>query len=278
MTAVADVEALTPKNHRLKRLRRLVNQTAERRSSGAFVVEGPTLVGEALTSGLAVYELYAEVGYELSPSVEQAVLDSDVALHRVVSGALDGPLSTVTPQPVAAVVERPSWTLADLDTLKPVLVVIDGRDPGNVGALCRTAEAAGFAGLVLGGSSVDPTNPKVVRAGAGATLRLPLVVAEQSANELFDALRQQGRTVLATTVQSGADVLSHDQADLTAAAIVLGNEANGLDQETVARADHPLTIELAGPTESLNVAAAGAVLCFEALRQMRRSRRTDPVG
>lgn len=278
MTVVADVEALTPKNHRLKRLRRLVNQSAERRAGGVFVVEGPNLVGEALTSELTVSELFVEVGYELPHSLEQRVLESAVQVHRVVAGGLDGPLSTVTPQPVAAVVAQRSWQLADLDTTKPVLILIDGRDPGNVGALCRTAEAAGFAGLVLGGSSVDPTNPKVVRAAAGASLRLPIVVADYSTSELFEALQEQNRLVLATTVNDGHDVLTHDQVDLTVAAIVLGNEAKGLDQEIVAAADHAVTIELAGPTESLNVAAAGAVLCFEALRQNRQSSQDDPVG
>lgn len=278
MTVVTDVEALTPKNHRLKRLRRLVNQSAERRAEGVFVVEGPNLVGEALTSGLTVSELFVEVSYELPQSLEQRALESDVEVYRVVAGGLDGPLSTVTPQPVAAVVAQRSWQLAELETTKPVLVLVDGRDPGNVGALCRTAEAAGFAGLVLGGSSVDPTNPKVVRAAAGASLRLPIVVADYPTSQLFTALRAQGRLVLATTVNDGHGVLTHDQVDLTVAAIVLGNEAKGLDQEIVAAADHPVTIELAGPTESLNVAAAGAVLCFEALRQNRQSSQNDPVG
>ena len=79
------------------------------------------------------------------------------------------------------------------------------------------------------------------------------------------------RRLVATVVAAGPEVVAHDVADLSDAAIVLGNEAHGLDEAAIAVCDHQVTIELAGPTESLNVAAAGAVLLFEALRQRRGS-------
>ena len=227
-----------------------------------MIVEGPTLVVEALASRLEVEVVYAEAGVALPGELA----DLDVVWTQ--PGALRSVLPTVNPQPLVAVVVVPEWTLADLDPARPVLVIAEGRDPGNVGTLWRTAEAAGFAGVVLTEDSVDPTNPKVLRASAGAALRLPLIVAGPSL-PLFDLLRGQGRQVLATAVRDGAR--PHDTVDLRTAAIVLGNEAHGLSDELMAAADALICIELAGPTESLNVAAAGAVVCFEALRQVRRT-------
>ncbi len=235
-------------------------------------MEGPTLVREALESGLRVLEIYAEPDAEIG--LADLARDAGVPIRLVATGALDSVLSTVSPQPAVAIVERASWTLADLAEDRAVLVLLDVRDPGNVGTLCRTAEAAGFAGMVLAGSSVDPTNPKVVRAAAGASLRLPIV--EHPLHEcsgiapLVDALRRQKRAVLGAAL--GPDSVAHDAVDLRTAAIVLGNEARGLDRGDLERFDRSIIIDLDGPTESLNVAAAGAVLCFESLRQRRTGR------
>lgn len=255
---------LSSKSQQLKRIKRLGSQAQARRDEGVMVVEGPTLVVEALASRLRVEAVYAEEGAALPPELQT------IDVVWTLPGALRSVLSTVSPQPVVAVVATPEWTVEDLDPARPVLVIVEGRDPGNVGTLWRTAEAAGFAGIVLTQDSVDPTNSKVIRASAGAAFRLP-VVGAGSAVELFDVLRAQGRSVLATAL--GADSQPHDTVDLRTAAIVLGNEAHGLPAEVIAAADAVIRIELAGPTESLNVAAAGAVLCFEALHQARSHKR-----
>jgi TrmH family RNA methyltransferase len=257
---VAEAELLTKKNHRLKRLRRLLSKREARSEEGVFVVEGPTLVAEVLDSDLVVHEIYA------SADADVDFVDGRASIHLVAAGGLEAVLSTMTPQPVAAVVQTPVATIDDLRNDRPVLVLVDVRDPGNVGTLCRTAEAAGFAGLVLAESSVDPTNPKVVRSAAGASFRLPVVQGSGFAS-VAQSLREQERSVLAAAL--GYESSRHDLADLRTAAIVLGNEAHGLDDDHIGHADHVITIELDGPTESLNVAAAGAVLCFEALRQRR---------
>lgn len=255
---------LSSKSQQLKRMKRLGSQAQARRDEGVMLVEGPTLVVEALASRLGVEAVYAEEGVILPPELETF----DVVW--TMPGALRSVVSTVSPQPLVAVVATHQWTVEDLDPSKPVLVIVEGRDPGNIGTLWRTAEAAGFAGIVLTGNSVDPTNPKVIRASAGAAFRLPVVVAG-SAVEIFGVLRDQGRSIFATALR--ADSQPHDTVDLRTAAIVLGNEAHGLPAELLAAADAVIRIELAGPTESLNVAAAGAVLCFEALRQARSHNR-----
>lgn len=236
------------------------------------MVEGPLIVGEALAGmGQAatpwtVEGLYLEPG--ANPELVASAHQAGVEVHLVARGILATILDTVSPQPVAAVVTRPPWAV-DAIASGLVLVVVDGRDPGNAGTLIRSAEAAGAAGVVLAGSSVDPTNPKVLRASAGAGLRLPVVV-EPDVGTALSHLSAGGRRVLATVVDPAAE--PYDQVDLGQAVVVLGNESHGLAPEVVAAADQPITIPLAGPTESLNLGVAGSLLCFEALRQRRRNR------
>ncbi len=262
-------EPLTARNPRLKHLRRLVNRGDVRAQDNVVVAEGPVLVGEALASNRAVLDIYAEA--DSIASISAAARQLRVPVHLVADGALASILGTQAPRPVAAVVENVHFKLQDLAQDAPVLVLVDVRDPGNAGTLIRTAEASGAVGVILAGTSVDPTNPKVIRSSAGASFRLP-VLTEVDVPRLFSALSDSGRILAAAMVDSNAKV--YDQVDLSSAAIILGNEAHGLSDEIAALASHPVTIPLAGPTESLNVAATGAILCFEALRQ-RRARATE---
>ncbi len=256
------VGALSSKNPRVKELRRLVSQRKARSQERAFVAEGPVLVAEALRSDLEVRCVYSETENDVVDLAESL----GVEVQFVVDGGLSSVLSTVSPQPVAAIVVTPEWVWSELIAEASVLVLDDVRDPGNVGTLIRTAEAAGCGGVVLVGDCVDPTSPKVVRASAGAVFRLPVVV-EPDRSIAFRQLRDDGHSCLATVLSP--DAANYDRADLTTAALVLGNEAAGLDPSTVAACDGLITIPLAGPTESLNVASAGAVVCFESLRQRR---------
>lgn len=246
-----------------------MNQRQARSSERAFVVEGPVLVAEALAAqrhgdSVEVLEVYLD---EAETAVPVGAEDVD-QFHRVRAGVLARVLDTVAPRPVCAVVRVPERSLADIAP-GPVLAAVDLRDPGNAGTLVRTAEAAGFAAVALFGSSVDTTNPKVVRASAGARLRLPVIDLGDITGG-YRSLRAAGRPIVATVVD--ADAPDHTTVDLTDAAVVVGNEASGLPPVAVADADKVVTIRLAGPTESLNVAAAAAVLCFESLRQRRAVR------
>lgn len=235
---------------------------------------------EAFHSGMEIEEIFFEG--ELDHDIAAAASMGTAALRPVFPGTLEATMDTVNPQPVVAVVGLVESDLQDLAADKPILVLVEVRDPGNVGTLIRTAEASGCAGVVLSGESVDPTNPKVVRASAGAYFRLPIVHAADPLS-LFQELRAQGRTVAATVLadpdrdnttsaaDSGGEIYDYDQLDLRTAAIVLGNEAHGLSPEVANAAGTRTTIPLAGPTESLNVAAAGAVMCFASWQQRRQS-------
>ncbi len=237
-------------------------------------MEGPTLVAEVLSSPLEVHTVF--LGEELDPIQAVELVDAagagGVEVQWLAEGVTARVADTVTPQPALAVAARPRRRLDDLaaacvagDGL--LLVLVDLADPGNAGTLVRTAEAAGAAGVVCLGDTVDPFGPKAVRAAAGAAFRLP--IAEPDAPlEALAALGRAGVRRLATVAAGGA---AHDTLDLTApVAFVLGSESHGLPRTVVDAADGLVTIPMPGPTESLNVAAAGAVLCFEAARQRRQ--------
>lgn len=265
---MTEQDLIGSKNQRLKRLRRLVRQRKARSQERAFVVEGAVLVTEALNAGLEVQEIFYEG--QLAAEIAEFASFGTVILRPVFPGTLEAVLDTVSPQPIVAVVDIPVSGFEDLELDKPVLVLDDVRDPGNVGTLIRTAEAAGCAGVVLSGESVDPTNPKVVRAAAGAYFRLPVVTMRDTTG-LLEKFVAQERIVAATVLDAppGRDLMVYDDLDLRSAAIVLGNEAHGLSPEVIDLAQTLITIPLAGPTESLNVAAAGAVLCFASWQQRR---------
>lgn len=179
-------------------------------------------------------------------------------------GVLERVADTVTPQPVLAVVPMASDGLAALAGGRLVVVMLGTRDPGNAGTVVRSADAAGADAVVSTGTSVDPYNPKAVRASAGSLFHLPVVVEPEPA-EVLRALAEYGYRRLGTTVQSAT---SYTDVDWTVpTAIVLGNETAGLNRQFAGSLDAMVRIPMPGKAESLNVGVACAVLCFESLRQ-----------
>ncbi len=270
-------EQLVTGSSLIKRLRKLVTQRKARSRERAFVVDGPTLVAEALDPAGATVVQAVVVGADALDDlgvIRSLAAERGVAVHVAVEGLLDSILDPVTPRPVAAIVARRSDALTDVGAgLGPVLCLVEARDPGNVGTLIRSVEASGAAGIVLAGRCVDPTNPKTVRASAGSVLRTP-VVEVTDVSEAVAQLRATGRRVVATL--AGGEAIPYDEVRLADAAILLGNEAHGLPDSVIAEADVAARIPLAGRTESLNLAVAGSLFCFEARRQARRGSARSP--
>ena len=263
-TAQIDSGGLAFRHPKVQRLRRLVNQRRARLTERVFVVEGAKLLAEALAAGVRVESVY------LAPGAGDAAVDDAFAagarVHALAPGVLERVAGTVTPQPVMAVVPFVDVDLGALGTATLLLVCVDLRDPGNAGTVLRSAEAAGAGGVVFCEGSVDPFNPKTVRASAGSVFHVPVVVGGQPL-EVLQEMARWGVRRLATTARAGAD---HTEVDLTGpVAFVLGNEANGLPAEVLDAADELVSIRMAGRGESLNVGMAAAVVCFEALRQRR---------
>lgn len=232
------------------------------------MIEGPTLIADAITAGLRFSEIFVTGDADLT-LVERAAAGG-AKVWSVPEAVLARSVDTVSPQGVAAIAPRPEIDLESAVAAAAAgplaLVLVDVGDPGNAGTLLRTAEAAGASAVLFCGGSVDPCNPKCVRASAGALFHVPVAIGG-GAVAVLDLLRAAGVPTFATAADGG---VPHDDADLRGPlALVVGNEAHGLPAELLALVDHTLTIQMVGRSESLNVAMAGTVLCFESLRQRR---------
>lgn len=260
-------DRLGPRSSALQHLRRLSGRRRARLEAGQFVIDGPTLVLEALASGVDVVEVYAEPG--APDAVVRAARAAGVVVRDVEAGALAKATSPVTPQAVAALAALPD--APDASVLHGLVLVLVGvADPGNAGTLLRVAEASGASAVVSCADAVDVWNPKCVRASAGSVFRMPVLVGG-TVDDALARLRDAGMTLIATTLDDAVDL---DDVDLTGpVAVLLGNEAHGLEPAVVGAADVAVRIPMAGRAESLNVAMTGTVVAFEAARQRRAAGR-----
>ena len=226
------------------------------------------LLADALACGVRLDTVFVEGAAERDATelLDQA-RSGGAEVAVVADGSLRSVLDVTTARPIAATAVLDPGTLADVDLAEVVLVLVDVADPGNVGTLIRTAEAAGVAAVVLCGETADPYAPKVVRSSAGSLFRVRVVVEHADATEVIARLGETSRRIVAACTRGGAPP---DGVDLTGRiAVVVGGEARGLPSVLEEAADLRVTIPLAGRAESLNVAMAGTVLCFEASRQRR---------
>ncbi len=259
---------LAMRNPQVQRLRRLARDPRARRAEGAYVVEGEKLVSAAVAAGIPVESVYVAPGYA---GALAGLLPAGVAWHTLATGVLERVSATVTPQPVLGVAAIVSSDLTDLREAAtggtgPLVVCIDVRDPGNLGTVLRSAQAAGVAGIVCCDGTTDAYGPKCVRASAGAVFEVPMV----SGGAPVEVLEQLGSWGMRRLGARAAGGESHDAIDLTGpVALVLGNEAHGLAPEVEVLLDGLVTIPMVPPAESLNVGAAAAIICFEAARQRR---------
>lgn len=173
-----------------------------------------------------------------------------------------------TPSGLVAIATRrassPSELCAATDAL--VLVAIDVQDPGNVGALVRTAEAGEMSGMFVAGASANPFSWKAIRGSMGSTLRLPVVGGMPSASVLT-CLKSGGLRAVAAVPRGGQDPDAIDWRGKVA--LIVGGEGAGLSDEVTSKCDALVSIPMAARVESLNVAAAGAILIYAARRQRR---------
>lgn len=258
----------SPKNDRVKQLVRLRSRRHRDRAQ-AFLVEGARETSRALEVGVALREAY--LSPELFTSEASAVAEhlraSPAPIVELSEEAFRKASYRDTPDGVLVVADMWSPRLESLELPADALVlVVDGLEkPGNVGALLRTADAAGVAAVFLTGEGTDVFNPNVIRASMGSLFARPVIPARVEAlAELFAA---RGMTVVAT---SPGATRAYWDVDLTrATAIVVGSEHRGLEADWLTAADTRVRIPMEGLADSLNVATAGALLLFEAIRQRR---------
>lgn len=238
-----------------------------------FVAEGAKVLQVALELGAEVESVYlAPEASRSIVSLAEAARQQGARLFELGPGVLERVAGTVTPQPLLAVVRTPAATLDDIRGARFVVVCVEVRDPGNAGTLIRSAAAAGADAVLCTTGTADPFNPKTVRASAGSVLRLP-IVCDVDAPSALGAL---GAADVRRVGALSAGGRPYAAVDWTGpCAVVLGNEAAGLDRSLLPLLDEQVTIPMAGQVDSLNVSMAGAVLCFEVARQRSNLQAVD---
>ena len=233
-------------NQRIKELSQIQKKSKVRSREGVFVAEGIRMV--------------RETPYERLVSLYFSEILSDAVFSYV--------SDTKTPQGVLAVVRQMEYTLEQMtDGVIPHLMILDNlQDPGNLGTIFRTAEAAGVTGIIMSRDCVDIYNPKTIRSTMGALYRMPFVYVED--------LRETIHTLKEKNIKSYAAHLdgknTYDKEDYRqGTAFLIGNEGNGLREEIAQCADTWIRIPMCGQVESLNAAVAATVLMFEVSRQRR---------
>ena len=255
-----------------RRLRALRGDAALRAAEGVFVAEGIHLAMDALAAG-AVIEA-AVVSPRLSESGEgrdlaRLLREAGIQAHACSEATLDGLQDTRSPQPVVLIVRREPAILHAVLTGRggtPLLVVACGvQEPGNLGALWRTADAAAATGFLTTPGSAGLTHPRAVRASMGAIFRLPAI--EAGLDAVLEEVKRRGFRVMGADARGA---LNYDKVDWSGPiALLFGGEGAGLPREADACLDLRVAVPLAPGVESLSVNAAAAVLLFEAVRKRR---------
>ena len=252
---------------------RKLTRRSERVERGLFLAEGAKALTEALLVPGGVVEVFAtEAAAEEYAALRKAVDDAGVPWLPTAPEAVRTLSGARTPQGIVAVC-RPGDV--DLDALleavpgtgEPLVVCADVRDPGNAGTVIRCADAAGAAGVVLAGNSVDPYNDKTVRATVGSLWHLPVALVTD-ALDVVRRLQATGYRVLAADGAGEVDLFAAEGEGLLGdrTAWLFGNEAWGLPEELAAAADHRVSIPIYGRAESLNLSTAAAVCLYASAR------------
>ncbi len=263
-------------NQRVKELVQLQKKSRARSREGVFIAEGIRMVRETPAERLA--ELYLSESFykKYGDSVWQDILgdkDTEALPSKRVEILSDTVFSyvsdTKTPQGILAVVRQMEYSEEEITGGRcPHLLVLDNlQDPGNLGTIFRTAEAAGVTGILMSRGCADVYNPKTIRSTMGALYRMPFVYTEDLPAAVA-SLKQKGIRTYAAHLEGKHTYDREDYCQGTA--FLIGNEGNGLSEEVAAQADIRIRIPMEGQSESLNAAVAAAILMFEANRQRRQ--------
>lgn len=235
-------------NARVKAWKKL-HTVKGRKETGMFLIEGYHLIEEAWKSNCSIQEILIRPGNEIPDFYES--FPNQIVTEEVFSDIAQ----TKTPQGVIAVVRQiiPGQLTGNL------LLLIDGiQDPGNLGTMIRTADAAGFSGIVLGAGTVDLYNEKVIRATQGSIFHILIVHTELL--KKISILKQTGYSIWATALENATNYRQVAIPNKTA--LIIGNEGAGIHPELINLADSIVNIPIYGQAESLNASIAAGVLMY----------------
>ncbi len=248
-----------------------LHKRAFRREQGSFLVEGAQAVGVALDDPVALTRLF--VTDALDPLAIRAT-QAGVEVVEVSEAVMGRLTSTVTPQGCVGTAPIGDVDLAVMPLEGCVAILHEVRDPGNAGTVIRSADAAGAGGVVFAGTSVDPYNPKAVRAAAGSHFHVP-VVRGLGTPEAIETVRGRGFRILAMTAEGDEDLYRTDLSG--AVAFVFGNEAHGLSPDVRALADQTIRVPHVGDAPSRSISRRPPRCVCSSGRAGERARRGRSV-
>jgi TrmH family RNA methyltransferase len=254
---------------------RALSKRSVRRESGTFLVEGPQAVREALAWGHIRGQVISLYSTEDALRRLDFLAESIVPINIVDAEILNVMADTITPQGVIAICKLPHENLSSiLNVADPKLIAIlaNVRDPGNVGTVIRSADAAGADGVIISAESVDPYSPKAVRSSAGSLWHLP-VIADADLRRTVAEISAHGFQIFAADA-GGSVGLEEVEADgklQAPTAWLFGNEAWGLPEEVRALADVVVSLPIFGDAESLNLSMAATLALYSSARVQRRA-------
>lgn len=250
-------------NSSVKEARDILLHSATRRSLGLFSCEGLRLMRDVIKSGMTPKRVFYTEDFLKKEGDSLICGEENICVSSEVMDYLS---DTKTPQGILGIFHIPHYDITDLLGESPlVLILEDLRDPGNMGTIFRSFEAAGGSGIILTKGCTDPTGPKCIRSTMGSIARLPFIISED-VKEAINLLISAGVQIFAAHME-GEDYTCKDYN--TGTAFIIGNEANGLSDGVWDMGVKRVMIPMSGSVESLNAAVTAAVLSFEANRQRR---------
>ena len=249
-------------NEKIKEIKKL-KEKKYREETNLFVVEGIKIVKEAIEYDADIQKIVISndaIGYEVDEEVLKLIQKYEV---MIVSQNVFESISDVkTPQGILAVIKNKENVKVDYN--EDVIFILDNiQDPGNLGTIIRTLDAAGIKQLIVSNDTVDYMSPKVLRSTMGGAFRVNVIVADDLLN-MIDEIKKNGFEVLATDLATDSSIYD---IKYNKKAIVIGNEANGVSNEVKNKADIRVKIPMLGKAESLNAAVATSVIAYEYVRQ-----------
>lgn len=253
-------------NVQIKNIIQLNQKAKARREQKLFIAEGKKMFFEAPAQWIE------KVYVSETLSKKQEIMEKvSCYKYETVSDSVFRQMSdTQTPQGILTILKTPTYTIEEiLIEENPLLMVLeDIQDPGNAGTIIRTGEGAGISGVIFTRTSVDITNPKVIRSTMGSIYRIPFLYVEDVVS-LKQVLKKNGIRSYGAHLNGKNDYDQEDYREGTA--FLIGNEGNGLTDKAALSADCLIRIPMNGKVESLNAAMASGILMYEAARQRRKS-------
>ena len=260
---MTNFKEITSKDNSLIKLISALQTSAKKRNSEAvFVLEGLRICSDAMDNGIRFDKLIisdtAQSKYSKEISSFAEISDE---CFKIPDGLFKKISDTLSPQGIIALAKKPHIAAAEIDKKGRYIALENMADPSNLGAVSRTAEALGVSGIILSSNGCDPYAPKSLRASMGTLLRMPIFIFEDFASELKNTGLETFACVVDKTAEDIRNIGFKD-----GCVLIIGNEANGITEQTKSWSDRLITIPMKGKAESLNAAVAASISMWEMMK------------